>query len=241
MTSCSAVTSFAVVDWRERLRVAVKSSGRKQSAIAEEAGIAPETLSRVLNAVHISPELDTVARIAHAVNENVGWLLDERGFMLSAQQQAKLGEVVAFLHGTLLAAPAPRRAASTMPNSMAVGSQSARKRAREIEIPKPYASIGATVVYRAIGDSMIDAGITEHDLLFVKPERDARAAHGRIVICRLNGAEYAKQLEVAGSHLRLLSRNPRYGTIEIDDDADDFRLIGVVVGRSGPPLVSKAP
>jgi SOS-response transcriptional repressor LexA len=215
----------------------VKSSGRKQSAIAEDAGIAPETLSRVLNAVHVSPELDTVARIAHAVNENVGWLLDERGFMLSAQQQAKLGEVVAFLHSTLLAAPAPRRAAASMPNSVSAVTQSTRKRANEIEIPKPYALIGATVVYRAIGDSMIDAGITDHDLLFVKPEHDARAGHGRIVICRLNGSDYAKQLDVTGSHLRLLSRNPRYGTIEVDENADDFRLIGLVVGRLGPPSV----
>jgi phage repressor protein C with HTH and peptisase S24 domain len=53
----------------------------------------------------------------------------------------------------------------------------------------------------------------------------------------LNGSDYAKQLDVTGSHLRLLSRNPRYGAIEVDENADDFRLIGLVVGRSGPPSV----
>lgn len=237
MTSCSAVVRFAVVGWRERLRAAVKSSGRKQSAIAEEAGIAPETLSRVLNAGHISPELETVAAIAHAVNQNVGWLLDERGFTLSTEQQAKLGEVVAFLQTALLAAPPPKLAADKVPNSMPAVARRTRRRPNEIEISKSYASMGATVIYRAIGDSMIDAGITDGDLLFVKPESDARTAHGHVVVCRLGGLEYVKQLEVSAGHIRLLSRNPRCGAIEIDEDIDDFDLIGIVIGRSGPPTV----
>jgi hypothetical protein len=35
--------------WRQRLREAVKRSGRKHSDIAWGAGVTPETLSRVLN------------------------------------------------------------------------------------------------------------------------------------------------------------------------------------------------
>jgi len=215
----------------------VKSSGRKQSTIAEDAGIAPETLSRVLNAVHVSPELETVAAIAHAIDENVGWLLDERGFTLSAEQQARLAEVVSFLQTALLAAPPPKRAASKTPNSVAAASPPARRRANDIEIPKRYVSLGATMVYRALGDSMIDAGIADGDLLFVKPEPDERTAHGHIVVCCLGGSEYTKQLEISAGRIRLLSRNPRYGAIEIDEDMDDFRLIGIVIGRSGPPAV----
>lgn len=51
-------------DWRERLRLAVEQDGRKQAAIAWEAGIAPETLSRILSGSQ--PHLETVARVAHA-------------------------------------------------------------------------------------------------------------------------------------------------------------------------------
>src|SRR5439155_4103071 len=102
---------------------------------------------------------------------------------------------------------------------------------------RQYAATGATLVYRAIGDSMIDAGITDNDVLFVKPETDLRTADGGIVICRLRGSDYAKQLDVSRGRIRLLSRNVRYGAIEVDEDADAFQLIGVVVGRSGPPSV----
>jgi transcriptional regulator with XRE-family HTH domain len=68
--------------WRERLRQAVKNRAAitwtKGSAIAREAGIAPETLSRVINNRHSRPRLDTVVRMAHAAQENVGYLIGER-------------------------------------------------------------------------------------------------------------------------------------------------------------------
>ena len=69
----------------------------KHSVVAYDAGITPETLSRILNAAHARPAFETVVRIAHAVDENVGWLLDERGFALSADEQNQLRKVVRFL------------------------------------------------------------------------------------------------------------------------------------------------
>jgi transcriptional regulator with XRE-family HTH domain len=78
--------------WRERLRQAVKNRAAitwtKESAIAREAGIAPETLSRVLNERHGRPSFDTIVRIAHAAKENVGYLIGERA--LSTYDEATL-------------------------------------------------------------------------------------------------------------------------------------------------------
>jgi len=78
--------------WRERLRQAVKNRAAitwtKESVIARQAGIAPETLSRVLNERHGRPSFDTVVRIAHAAKENVGYLIGERA--LSAYDEAQL-------------------------------------------------------------------------------------------------------------------------------------------------------
>jgi transcriptional regulator with XRE-family HTH domain len=71
--------------WRERLRIAVESDGRKQAAIAWDAGIAPETLNRILNGAH--PHLETVARIAQACGTTVGWLLDERASLSVAERR----------------------------------------------------------------------------------------------------------------------------------------------------------
>lgn len=81
-----------VEEWRVRLRSAVQRSGRKHSAIAYDAGIAPETLSRVLNASHARPAFGTVVRIAHAAGHSVAWLLGERGFSLSPDQVKRLRE-----------------------------------------------------------------------------------------------------------------------------------------------------
>jgi DNA-binding phage protein len=78
--------------WRARLRLAVERDGRKHAAIAWQAGIAPETLSRVLNGEHKRPQFGTIVRIAHAAGETIGWVLKEHGFDFSASEQARLLE-----------------------------------------------------------------------------------------------------------------------------------------------------
>jgi transcriptional regulator with XRE-family HTH domain len=212
-----------VVDWRERLRAAVNRSGKKHSVVARDAGIAPETLSRILNATHAQPAFDTIVRIARAVNETVGWILDERGFSLSSDEQKQLHKVVRFLDDALTAG---NRREPREPNAVPAG-------APGVEIPRSYANRGARVVYEAAGDSMIGAGIAERDLLFVKPLRATREAVGRVVVCRIDGAEFIRVLDVRGGRIRLLSRNERYPPIELAEGSERFELVGVVVGRTG--------
>jgi len=210
------------VDWRERLRVAVERSGRKHSAIAREAGVAPETLSRILTATHHRPNFETIVRIAGAVNENVGWLLEERGFALSSDEQKQLRKAVRFLDDMLTGSAAARRERPE-PNAAPAGVS---------EIPHAFRVRGARLIYEASGDSMIGAGIADRDLLFVKPTRSMREAAARVVVCRIDAAEYVRILDVrAGTH-RLLSRNERYPPMEVPE-ANRFELIGIVVGRSG--------
>lgn len=84
-------------DWRARLKLAVELSGKKHSAIAWEVGITPATLSRILTGVHVNPGFNTVARITHAVGENVGWVLHESRAPLSAEETEKMREIAAFL------------------------------------------------------------------------------------------------------------------------------------------------
>lgn len=65
--------------WRKRLREAVRDSDLTQAEIARRAGIAPETLSRILTGGIVRPEFSTIVRIARALRVRVGWLLDEPG------------------------------------------------------------------------------------------------------------------------------------------------------------------
>lgn len=229
MSACASIQYFfpsppvlyltMPVNWRARLRAAIEKSGKKHSAIAEDADVDPTTLSRVLNA-RMEPTFQTVVRIARALGENVGWLLDERGFALSADEQKQLRKVVRFLDDALLGVARRDRVED---NALADGSA---------EIPRAYVVRGARLAYEAIGDSMLGAGIADRDTLFVKPTRSTREAGGRIVVCRVDGAELVKVLDLRAGRIRLLSRNERYPPIEIADHMR-FELVGIVVGRAG--------
>lgn len=77
-------------DWRERLRQAVRASGKKQAAIAYEVKMTQESVSRILSAQHVRPSFETVVKIAHAAGVSVGWVLQEQGFSLTDEQRAKV-------------------------------------------------------------------------------------------------------------------------------------------------------
>lgn len=84
---------------------------------------------------------------------------------------------------------------------------------------------------------MIDVGITHRDIVFVRPEADPRAARGKAVVCRVGGSEYIKILHIERGRIQLLSANERFKPRIVDEEADNFELIGVVVGRSGYPAL----
>jgi len=92
-------------DWRKRLRQAVVRTRRSQASIAEQAGVTPETLSRVLTGVHAQPGFETVVRIVYATGESVGWVLREPQAPLSADGQAMMREIIDFLDSHFPARP----------------------------------------------------------------------------------------------------------------------------------------
>ncbi len=82
----------------------------------------------------------------------------------------------------------------------------------------------ATYLVRVSGDSMIDAGIGDGDLLVI--DRSLTAEHGDIVIAALDGEFTVKELQTH-PHLRLMPHNHRYPPINFTaDHAPD--IFGVV-------------
>jgi SOS-response transcriptional repressor LexA len=204
--------------WRERLRAAVDASGRRQTAIAASAGLNQETVSRVLSGIHIHPAFDTVVRIAHAIGENVGTLIEEPAFVLTGEERAEVSRVIGYLQRAV------------KPITITLPVQNATEQ-RTAELPRQYYRRGARMVFQASGDSMIAAGIFDGDLLFVSPVRAVRDAVRRIIVCRVTGKTMVKQLHIRAGRIHLSSRNPRYGPINVDED--DFQLVGIVIGRMG--------
>ena len=79
----------------------------------------------------------------------------------------------------------------------------------------------------AKGDSMVDAGISEKDILIVDTSLDYRP--NDIVICSVNGIYKAKIIKQIKGRYFLYSKNPNFEPIEILEQ-DDVLVFGVVKG-----------
>ena len=77
------------------------------------------------------------------------------------------------------------------------------------------------------GDSMIDDGILDGDLVGVQRSADAR--DGQTVIARIDGELTIKRLQRTTRRIRLLPRNPAHAPIEIQR-GQDFAIEGVYCG-----------
>ncbi|WP_285349217.1 transcriptional repressor LexA [Pseudomonas sp. ME-P-057] len=80
---------------------------------------------------------------------------------------------------------------------------------------------------RVNGDSMIEDGIFDGDLVGILQSAEAR--EGQIVVARLDGEVTIKRLELGADQLRLLPRNPAYQPIIVRPD-QDFAIEGVFCG-----------
>jgi repressor LexA len=80
---------------------------------------------------------------------------------------------------------------------------------------------------RVKGDSMINAGINDKDLVIVSPKEQART--GDIVVAMLNDEATVKKFEFINNKIRLIAENNSYLPIEVKKE-DDFKLIGKVKG-----------
>ncbi|MNO94622.1 LexA repressor [compost metagenome] len=83
-------------------------------------------------------------------------------------------------------------------------------------------------VLKVRGDSMLDDGILDGDLVGIKQQAEAR--DGQIIVARLDGEVTIKRFErVSARQYRLLPRNPAYAPIEVGP-GQDFVIEGVFCG-----------
>ena len=83
----------------------------------------------------------------------------------------------------------------------------------------------ATFLGRVVGDSMIDAGIEEGDVLIV--DKSLTPQSGDVVISSLNAEFTVKRYELRAGRPALIAGNPQYPPIYVSE-FDDFIIWGVV-------------
>jgi len=77
---------------------------------------------------------------------------------------------------------------------------------------------------RVRGESMINAGILDGDLVLVKPQQEA--TNGSIVVALVDGDATVKRFERGNGHVKLIAENPAYEPIV----TTNVSLVGVVRG-----------
>lgn len=83
----------------------------------------------------------------------------------------------------------------------------------------------ATFLVRALGDSMINAGIFSGDILIV--DKSLTPGHKNIVVAILNGEFTVKRFIKEKDKIILRPENSKYKDLEISHE-DDFKIWGVV-------------
>lgn len=83
----------------------------------------------------------------------------------------------------------------------------------------------ATFLVRANGQSMVNAGINENDILVV--DRSLTPTDGKIVIAAVDGQLTVKRLKIKNGQLTLLAENPKHKPIEILE-GNEVYIWGVV-------------
>ncbi|MDP4227948.1 MAG: translesion error-prone DNA polymerase V autoproteolytic subunit [Bacteroidota bacterium] len=83
----------------------------------------------------------------------------------------------------------------------------------------------STFFVHVCGNSMVDAGINDGDILVVDKSLDPR--DDSILVCFVDGEFTVKRVSKIDGALYLIPANPQFKPIKIDESAD-FRLWGVV-------------
>jgi repressor LexA len=127
--------------------------------------------------------------------------------------------------GRKQAAPPPRESTLPLVGAVAAGAPILAEEHVEDHVAAPFA---ADYLLRVKGDSMINAGILDGDLVAVKQQDSAR--DGQIVVARLGDEVTVKRYQKTGSVITLLPENTEFEPIIVKPDADQFALEGLAVG-----------
>lgn len=98
-----------------------------------------------------------------------------------------------------------------------------------IAVPKYFLKGGFRYFALTVkGDSMIEAGILEGDVLVCRSTKEAR--NGQIVVAVIDGEATVKTFSHQKKTIELLPANKNYSPIIVDDSVNDFRIVGNLVG-----------
>ncbi len=97
-----------------------------------------------------------------------------------------------------------------------------------VSVDQSLFSQKADFLLKVRGDSMINIGIFEHDLLAIRKANTAR--DNEIVVARIDDEVTVKRYRRHAASVSLIAENDNYEPIEVDLQTQSFAIEGIVVG-----------
>lgn len=95
-----------------------------------------------------------------------------------------------------------------------------------IDLNKEFVRHPSTTFYgRVRGDSMINAGLSDGDLLII--DKSLEPSNGKIAVCFIDGEFTVKRVKLNEGQLWLVAENQKYTPIEVTED-NEFMIWGIV-------------
>jgi len=123
--------------------------------------------------------------------------------------------------GQMISLPVLGRVAAGSPIGADIGLE------QQVWLDRTLFSLTPDYLLKVQGDSMIDDGILDGDLVGVHRTADAR--NGQVVVARVDGEITIKRFERGRKNIRLLPRNPAHAPIVVEPH-QDFDIEGVYCG-----------
>src|SRR6267142_334797 len=98
----------------------------------------------------------------------------------------------------------------------------------QIKVPRFLLGHGKNLALRVQGDSMVEAGIRDGDIVIVRKQRTAE--NGQTVVALVNGEATVKRFYRTGGRVELRPANPLLKTTFVEEGSGTFEIRGIVIG-----------
>ena len=197
----------------DRIHARRKELGLTLQDIADRVHVARSTIQRYEAGTISQMKIPVLAAIAQALSVNPEWLIG-KGKDNAIKYPANL-------------APLPRMGTVPLIGSIACGKPILAEENVEEYVDLPR-HIRADFALTCKGDSMIDAGIKDGDIVYIRQQGQVQP--GQIAAVLIDDEATLKRVYVNGSQVILQPANPAYAPMVFtDSEADRIRMIGLAV------------
>ena len=207
----------------ERLKNALEIRDISQSELSRKTGIGKSSISTYLTGEY-EPKQKNIYKMALALNVNEAWLM---GAEVPMERQET---TASHIQNPIAANISPLPAMKEWPVLGATACGKPLHRELLDETILAPADIKADIVFRCVGDSMINARIFDGDAVFIHLQPEVE--NGQIAVVRVGDEYTLKRIYVFEDYVELRAENPTVKPIILrgpELDPDNYEVVGLAV------------